>query len=539
MLTERFLAATLTTNKVSSHASALKDVGIFLQEFQPQNGLRQGFKKSSAHPRCVAISDTHVFAAQADKAVIHVYSRERGNQEATVPLPERIQSVALVQDAAILVLGTEGGKLILWETATGRLSNSTAAHLQPVSSLSITGSNAYVLSGSADSSVHVWSLPHLVSFFPLGDTYTGERAPNSPVRTFSNHRDGITALSCGHSKDNTNFAVSTSRDQTCYLWHIETGQVLRSVLLPAAAISVAVDPADRVIYFGDEQGFVHFLDIFRSWPHHRSSVLDSHGGAPIQLMAKDAWAVPTPDLGAAHCLTLSYDGTALLSGHANGAVVHWDVAKHRVVNEVVKLLQPVTNIQMLKPDGLLNQKRAGYTVLNVVKPNLEFNAQIESRPSTGVPANYNLLAASRLTRSNSDVEEDEFDRALSSPGIPQSMFDQAIRSLALGSSGGGTQNSSTYGDDAQLAQVEKLEDEVSRLKQQAAVLLEVEERRKERSIARMQRREELGLKKRQAYFDAKKRGQDGDAAMKEWEEKEAMIDVESDDEHLGEGMDIG
>lgn len=58
-----------------------------------------------------------MFAAQSEKAIVHVYSREKGNQEATVPFPERIRSLAVAggKNGDILVLGTEGGRLILWE----------------------------------------------------------------------------------------------------------------------------------------------------------------------------------------------------------------------------------------------------------------------------------------------------------------------------------------------------------------------------------------------------------------------------------------
>ena len=60
-----------------------------------------------------------MFAAQSEKAIVHVYSRERGNQEATIPFPERIRSIAIAggKNGDILVLGTEGGRLILWEVS--------------------------------------------------------------------------------------------------------------------------------------------------------------------------------------------------------------------------------------------------------------------------------------------------------------------------------------------------------------------------------------------------------------------------------------
>lgn len=117
MLTESFVASVLGPDK-SPNAATTKDAGIHLYEYQPLPGLKSSFKKSSTKTNCLAVGASHIFAAQADKAVVHVYNRERGNQEALVPFSENICSLALVgnQDGAgILALGTEGGRLILWE----------------------------------------------------------------------------------------------------------------------------------------------------------------------------------------------------------------------------------------------------------------------------------------------------------------------------------------------------------------------------------------------------------------------------------------
>ena len=73
----------------------------------------------------LAASSTHIFAAQADKAVVHVYSRERGNQEALVSFPERIHSLALIGEG-VLVLGSAEGRVILWEV---RVSSSFSTSL--------------------------------------------------------------------------------------------------------------------------------------------------------------------------------------------------------------------------------------------------------------------------------------------------------------------------------------------------------------------------------------------------------------------------
>lgn len=120
MLTENFIASTRSIEK-KAQATTAKDIGIHLHEFQPIRSLRSSFKKSSTQPNCLAVNATHIFTAQADKSVVHVYSRERGNQEAVVPFQEKITCLALAgpyHGAGTLVLGTEGGRLILWEVRT-------------------------------------------------------------------------------------------------------------------------------------------------------------------------------------------------------------------------------------------------------------------------------------------------------------------------------------------------------------------------------------------------------------------------------------
>lgn len=121
MLSESFVASFLANNAQHQTPANLKDVGICIHEFQPVSSLRLALKKSSTERNALALSASHVFAAQIGKAVVHVYSRERANQEATVPFPERIRSLTLAQGdgdaASVLVLGTEEGRLILWEVS--------------------------------------------------------------------------------------------------------------------------------------------------------------------------------------------------------------------------------------------------------------------------------------------------------------------------------------------------------------------------------------------------------------------------------------
>lgn len=136
MLTESFVAS-IRTVEGQAQATATKDIGIHLHDLQPIPSLKTSFKKSTTQPNCLAVSATHVFAAQADKSVIHVYSRDRGNQEAVVPFLENITCLALAgqyHGAGTLVLGTQGGRLILWEVCQSLKSSLGAMLTSPSSS---------------------------------------------------------------------------------------------------------------------------------------------------------------------------------------------------------------------------------------------------------------------------------------------------------------------------------------------------------------------------------------------------------------------
>lgn len=530
MLTESFVAATLAANKPSQHLSAaLRDVGIVLQEIQPQAILRHGYKRSSVSTQCLAVSRSHIFAAQTGKAVINVYSREKGNQESTVPFPERIRSIVYANGPEILILGTEEGKLILWEVGTGRICTSTAAHLQAVTHLCLTPDNQFILSGSADATVLVWSLANLISFNASAPSCSNELIANAPVATFSQHRDAITALGVGHSRASTNFVISASADSTCHIWHLQSCQVLRTVLLPSAPTSLVIDPADRAAYLGDAEGSITFIDILSLGKTGKTDAT-----LPVQIPLQSQWT-PSSGTGQMHAVALSHDATYLLSGHEDGTVLRWDVAKHKVASEVAKLGQPITNIVMLPPDGLPQNQGATFVIPEVIKPKLEFSTPLE-RGTSGIPANYKLHAAlTGAAETGTLDEQNEDSTAMRSNGWPESMLDDAIRAIQTGNP------QAAQGGRSNALRTEKLEAEVRELKESLAAHKAAELHRMERSLARMQKREDIDLKRRQAYHDAIKAGKDrksAEAAMTATMDQSkpdlVMIDVESDAEAFGE-----
>ncbi|KPI36860.1 Pre-rRNA-processing protein crb3/ipi3 [Cyphellophora attinorum] len=533
MLTGSLIAATLTVNAPSQHlAASLKDVGVFQYDIQPQTTLRTGFKKSSTNPRCLAVSRAHIYAAQATKAVVHVYSRQKGNLEATVPFPDRIHSVAFAEAAQVLILGTDDGKLVLWEVGTGRITTSSASHLQAVTQLRVTPDNDLILSGSPDTTVQIWSLSQLLSFSSSAHSYSGE-ASNVPINTFENHRNPITALSCGNSRSSTNFAVSAAADSTCHIWQIQSCQILRTVLLPAAPMCIAIDPADRAAYLGDESGSISHIDLIELG---QSTVTSGESGRLTDIGKQKQWTTSS-NAGSMHCLDVSYDGTYLVSGHTHGDLLRWDVAKHKVMSDVSKLGQPISNVQILRPEGLPEATPVSFDIVEVTKPRLEFAAQSDSG-STNIPATYKLHASLRGKRQS---ETNAVALAMTTDGWPSSILDAAVD--AVSRSGADSQSQVPK---STLRQAETLKTENEQLKRNLAAHKEAELQRMERSLQRMARREDIDLDRRKAYHQAIKNGADRKTANGAMLEVEAasqrerdQLDADSDAEAFPDAMDVG
>jgi pre-rRNA-processing protein IPI3 len=405
MLTETFITSILAQPK-SANTAISKDLGIYVHNLQPHSGVQSSFKKSSTHPNGLAVSSTHIFAVQADKAIVHVYSREKGNQESLVSFPERIRCIHLIHDG-LLALGSIESRIFLWETLTGRQVVTPASHLQAITSLASTPT--HLISGSEDSNIHVWSIPSLLSFSAADATTSHE-----PLRSLSNHRSAITALRVGHSTSNLNIVISASKDQSCIVWNYHSGELLRTFLLPSSPLCLELDPVDRAFYIGFEDGSIRAVDLFDSTTATNTLYDPNLHSTPIQISPESAFAGSPSEVGKVLALGLSYDGTVLLSGHDSGKLVRWDAGPKKFSAELADHNAPVTNIVMVNPMA----KELNVKAITVVKP----------RVGVELP-DYKVTA--QLVGSMKPAQS-AFERALYGLGVPDEMLEQGILELAGG-----------------------------------------------------------------------------------------------------------
>lgn len=434
MLTESFIASVGTPDR-SQAALFPRDAGIFIHEFQPLNQQKSIGKKSATPPNCLAVSDDHVFAAQLDKAVVHVYDREKINHQATVPFTERITCIKLVCGDTVLVLGTAEGRILLWELCTGRQVTTAQAHLQAVTFLAVDATSNFLLTASEDSTVHLWSIPNLLSFDHSDHAL-------APKRTFSSHRAEVSALSVMNGTGFGTFAVSAAKDRTCLIWDFHTGSVLRTYLLPEVPTCTVIDSAGRAVYVGYENGTVQQLRLY-DMPSSRSALQGSgNPEAPIQPPKLSIWSSSDASKGSVLSITLSLDSCTLLTGHQSGLVLAWDVATGRANSGIMQnpLPGPVNNLSFLPISGLSTEAPSRLKLQSIIKP--KFGAFDSADGS--VPGNYALTAELKPLKGESVGSAKQrrmFEKALHASSFPQELLDDGLAELSRWQSKAGPQES--------------------------------------------------------------------------------------------------
>ncbi|KAF3941332.1 hypothetical protein ABW19_dt0203177 [Dactylella cylindrospora] len=320
------------------------------------------FKKSSTPQNCLAVSPTHIFAAQSDKTVLNVYNRAKGNLETTIPLPEQLSAIACSRNGGVVAMGTTSGRVNIWETSSGRYTSTPLSHLQKVTAITFDATSTLLLTGSEDTNILVWSIPHLT-------------APNSkkqPIRTLEYHQQPIVSLVCGKGSGPSAIAVSASKDSSCIVWNYHEGTLLRTFTLGAIPTSLALDPADRAFYVGLGDGGIQQIefakvgnrtvdvglngasdqnngDADRSYdsPLYRSD--EKH--IPISASSSGSrWTAEGQD-SPVTAMDVLFEGNYLIAGTETGSVNVWDVATGHLFRTLATYKAPISCVTLLPPTG--------------------------------------------------------------------------------------------------------------------------------------------------------------------------------------------
>ena len=222
------------------------------------------------------------------------------------------------------------------------------------------------------------------------------------------------------------------------MWDYYSGQALRTYLLPETPTAVTLDPADRACFVAYADGSLQIIDFYDDIQKTTSvDVLrdTSSSHRPMQPPPKTRFGADSQKLGGTLCLSLSWDGTTLLSGHSSGKIAAWDIAKSNYLSTLANLPGPVTSLQFLRPTGFSNTTEPSFRVQTIIKPKQD--AGLTGGSSGLVPSNYNLsmqftgrintTAVSTTERQSTDTSS--FAEALAHPSFPTSMLEESLAEL--------------------------------------------------------------------------------------------------------------
>ncbi|KAI5854050.1 WD40-repeat-containing domain protein [Tricharina praecox] len=317
-------------------------------------------KRSQSSARGVTATSTHIFAQQNDKAVVNVYSSSTGTLQSAIPFPGPITILSASPCGMFLAAGNAGGRVYVWELATARVVAPPTVHLQKISALAW-GRGGHLVVGSEDATVSVWSLPVLLN--TLSD------APRPPERVLNRHIHAVTAVAVGGATSGgpSELLVTAGRDRTIITWELHTGQHLRTYMVSGIPLCVTLDPAERAMYVGFEEGGIQCVEFHSATAGSgKEMTIEEYADVPVTVVSEVWGTDDSADGRSVLSLAVNYEGNMVVSGNQRGEVGVWDVSTGCLLKNLCQMKAPVTSLQMTRPKGFLITSDSDTTSMTVV-----------------------------------------------------------------------------------------------------------------------------------------------------------------------------
>ncbi|ORX47786.1 WD40 repeat-like protein [Hesseltinella vesiculosa] len=302
-----------------------------------------------------------IMTAQTDRASLHLYDWQRDQILQKMLTPEKMITLAASNHGHYTAGASSSGKIYIWHNASGALKHMFDAHYQPVTCLTFTKDDSALISASEDATVKVWPIVQLCS------TALTQLQP-SPLYSWIDHTLPVSAVYAGSGSQSNARIYTASADFTVKVWDLASGELLTTFLFPKPVTAIVMHPAETQLFAACGND-VYKVDLYRQRQHQRYDNVQGVGGqgAVEHVDANGTSSVFKGHSDEIRALSISFDGSLLVSASQDGNAFVWDVASLQQLRTFASHKGPVTGIEcVLRPIelsmGTLQQKHASIPV---------------------------------------------------------------------------------------------------------------------------------------------------------------------------------
>ncbi|MBN3301900.1 WDR18 protein, partial [Amia calva] len=282
------------------------------------------YRGGNTSARSLAVlNGEHILGAQIGKNYINVWEVQRKDQlQQKIVCPGIVTCLTTSPNGFYLLVGIAEA-IYVWEVSTGRLLAVLSRHYQDLTCLCFTDDSSHFISGGKDNLALVWSLISVVQVDP-------SRTPE-PRHVWTRHSLPITDIHCGLMGPQARVATA-SLDQTVKLWEMSSGEMLLSIIFDVGIMSVTLDPCEYSLFCGGSDGSIFQVSLCSSNLRKDKTFQSDCEGNQVFKGHRNMVT----------CLSVSMDGTRLLSGSHDETVRLWDIQSKQSLR-TLSYKGPVTN----------------------------------------------------------------------------------------------------------------------------------------------------------------------------------------------------
>jgi WD40 repeat protein len=152
-------------------------------------------------------------------------------------------AIAITPDGQVMVSGGNDRIITLRHLGTGRILRTLTKHTDSIYALGLSNDGQILASGGRDKTLHVWNLQATTNYNSIAPT--GRILGDGLTYTFTGHSDSI---NCVAISANGKILVSGSEDSTIHLWNLETGKFLACLEEHEAGVkAIALTPDGKML----------------------------------------------------------------------------------------------------------------------------------------------------------------------------------------------------------------------------------------------------------------------------------------------------